>query len=215
MQSLGMCAYKVRLWRLWLACSFRFRWAHRPLCSRFGSGIIPVWGIHLCRSCLCAYSGILACIMLLILLWPSVTQAGMVLAGLGVPTLALSGPWCYKKLPRYVRDVLRLAMGAVVALCGYLLLCREWMIAAPVAVVLFVFWRVYFKVRRERRLRACDGCEELSDKGICSGCRLQANGARRYEQVATQLYLASGQTPASLSSPQGAGSAPVPKQRRL
>jgi hypothetical protein len=120
---------------------------------------------------------------------------GLVLAGLGVPTLVLSGPWCYKKLPRTVRDALRFSMGVMIALCGYLLFCREWMIAGPVMIVLFVFWRTYFKARRERRLHACDGCEELSDKGICGGCELQVDGARRYEQIATQLYLASGQTP--------------------
>ncbi len=205
MQALGMCAYKVRLWWLWLACSFRFRWAHRPLCSRFRSGIVRTGGIHLCRSCLCAYCGILACALSLVLLRPSVTQVGMVLAGIGTPTLALSGPWCYTKFPRAARDVLRLTMGAVIALCGYLLLCRELMVAVPVAVVLFVFWRAYFRVRRAQRLRACDGCEELSDKGICSGCRLQTDGARRYEQIATQLYLASGQTPTFPPSPQGAG----------
>ncbi len=64
---------------------------------------------------------------------------------------------------------------------------------------------VYFKIRRERRLHACDGCEELSEKRICSGCQLQADGARRYEQIATQLYLVSGQTPAFPPSLQGAG----------
>jgi hypothetical protein len=30
-------------------------------------------------------------------------------------------------------------MGAVLALCGYLLICREPVIAVPVAVVLFLF----------------------------------------------------------------------------
>jgi hypothetical protein len=86
-------------------------------------------------------------------------------------------------------------MGAVIVLCGYLLFCREIVIAAAVAAVLLVFWRAYFKVRRTRRLHACDGCEELSDKGICSGCRLQADGVRQYEETATRLYLASGQKP--------------------
>ncbi|UCE49686.1 MAG: hypothetical protein JSW47_05970 [Phycisphaerales bacterium] len=131
----------------------------------------------------------------LALLRPSVTAAAITLGGLGIPTLVLSGPWCYKRLPRAAQDLLRLAMGVVVALCGYLLLCREFKIAVPIAAVLFVFWRIYFAVRRQRRLHACDGCEELSDKGVCSGCRVQADGMRRYEETATQLYLASGQTP--------------------
>ncbi len=195
MRTPGICAYRIRLWWLWLVCSYRFRWAHRPLCRRFQSGVIRVAGVHLCRSCVCAYCGILLSALSLAYLRPSVATAGAALAGLGIPTLALSGPWCYKSMPRAAQDYLRLAMGAVMALCGYLLIRRELMIAVPAAVVLLVFWRAYFKVRRRRRLHACDGCEELSDKAICSGCRLQADGVRRYEQAATQLYLASGQAP--------------------
>ena len=215
MRVLGMRAYKIRLWWLWLACSYRFRWAHRPLCARFRSGIIRLGGLHLCRSCVCAYGGITSCVLLLALLRPSVAAAGMALGGMGIPTLALSGPWCYKKLPRVVRDLLRLAMGAIIALCGYLLLCRELIIAVPIAIVLLIFWMGYFKVRRKQRLHACDGCEELSDKGICTGCRLQAEGVRRYEETATQLYIVSGQTPTLPASPRCSDVAPVPMQKRL
>ena len=157
----------------------------------------------------------LVCVLALILLSPSTASVSVVLFALGAPTLALSGPWCYKKLPRTVQDVLRFTMGAVIALCGYLLLCREWMVAAPVAMVLFIFWKAYLEVRRRRRLRACDGCEELSDKGICSGCMLQAKGVRRYEKIATQLYLASGKVPALPLSTQDAGRASVIVQKRL
>ena len=195
MSGFAICLYRIRLWWLWLACTYRFRWAHRPLCSRFRSGVISVAGIHLCRSCVCAYGGILSCTYLLILLRPSVATAVLNLGVLGIPTLILSGPRCYKKLPRAVQDILRLAMGVIIALCGYLLFCGEFIIAVPFAAVLVVFWRIYFKIRRQRRLHACDGCEELSEKGVCSGCRLQADGVRRYENTATQLYLASGQTP--------------------
>jgi hypothetical protein len=134
-------------------------------------------------------------VLSLAFLRPSSAAAGIVLGGLGIPTLALSGPWCYKFLPRAVRDILRLSMGVTIALCGYLLFRREFVIALPAAVVLLAFWRAYFKARRRRRLHACDGCQELSDQGICAGCQLQAEGVRRYEEAATQLYLASGQTP--------------------
>ena len=187
--------YKIRLWWLWLACSFRFRWAHRPLCSRFRSGTIKMGSAYLCRSCVCAYCGILLCALYLVLLRPSPQKAIMLLAGLGIPTLALSGPWCYKKLHRVVRDLLRLSMGAIISLCVYLMVCRELLVSVVVIFVLTVFWRIYLKARIKRRLHACDGCEELSNNTVCSGCELQADGMRKYEQKATQLYLASGQVP--------------------
>ena len=197
MQTVSGWLFKIRLWWLWLVCSLQFRWAHRPLCARFRSGVIKIGSIHLCRSCVCVYCGILTCTILLILLQPSITGTVIILAVLGIPTLILSGPWCYKKLPRAIRDILRWAMGALIALCGYLLISRELIIAVPVAVALIIFWRVYFKIRRKRKLHACDGCEELADKGICSGCHLQADGVRRYEEIATQLYLKSSQVPES------------------
>jgi hypothetical protein len=126
---------------------------------------------------------------------PSSIIATIALAGLGFPTLALSGPWCYKKLPRVIRDILRWTMGSMIVLCGYLFIHRELIIAVPVAAVLITFWKFYFKARRKRRLHACDGCEELSGNGVCSGCRPQAEGVRRYEDTATQLYLKSSQVP--------------------
>lgn len=117
------------------------------------------------------------------------------LAGLGVPTLALSGPWCYKKLPRIIRDLLRLLMGTIISLCVYLMVFRELLASVVIIFVLTIFWRFYLKARIKRRLHACDGCEELSDNTVCSGCQLQADGMRKYEQKATQLYLESGQVP--------------------
>jgi len=201
MRALSGVAYKVRLWWLWLVCSFRFRWAHRPLCARFRSGVIKVGCVHLCRSCLCAYCGILVCGLSLMLFRPSAANAVAALAGLGVPALALSGPWCYKKWPRAMRDVLRWATGALISLCAYLLICGELIVAGAAAAVLLIFWRAYFHIRRRRRISACDGCEELPDKGVCSGCRLPADGIRRYEEIATRIYLSSGQTPDACRRP--------------
>lgn len=195
MQAFCSGVYKVRLWWLWLVCPFRFRWAHRPLCGRFRPGVIKLGSVYLCRSCACAYTGILICGLSLMLLRPSPAKAVVALAGLSIPTLALSGPWCYKKLPRAIQDLLRWAMGAVIALCGYILVCRELIVAVPVAIVLIIFWRVYLKARRNRRIHECDGCEELLYKRVCSGCELQADGIRRYEAIATRLYLTSGQVP--------------------
>ena len=187
--------YKIKLWWLWLACSFRFRWAHRPLCERFRPGVIKIGGVYLCRSCVCVYCGIFICGLSLVLLHPSFAKAIVLLAGLGVPTLVLSGPWYYKNLPRVIQDFLRLSMGAMIALCVYLLICRELLITAAIMIVLFVFWKVYLRARIKRRLHACDGCVELSDNKICTGCALQAESMRRYEEIATQLYLKSGQIP--------------------
>jgi len=191
--------YRARLWWLWLVCSFRFRWAHRPLCEHFRADVIRVRGVYLCRSCACAYCGILTCGIFLALARPTVTEAGIALACTSIVTLALSSPCCYKKLPRAARDALRWAMGTLIAIVGYLFVCRELIIALPASAVLWIFWRVYFRARRQRRLHACDQCEELAARGVCTGCQIQADGVRRYEEAATRLYLAAGRVPECLS----------------
>lgn len=200
MQTVAAWIFRVRLWWLWLASSFRFRWAHRPLCRRFREDVVSVGGVYLCRSCVCAYCGLLMCGAFIAAMRPSVTATCLTLVSAALVTLALSGPWCYKKLPRTVRDALRWSMGGMIALVGYLFICRELIIALPAVLVFWAFWRFYLGARRKRKMHTCDGCEELASRAVCSGCQVQAEGVRRYEEAATRLYLASGRVPQCLSA---------------
>ena len=75
--------------------------------GRFREDVISVGAVHLCRSCICAYCGLLICGIFLAAARPPVTATCLTLAATALATLALSGPWCYKRLPRIVRDTLR------------------------------------------------------------------------------------------------------------
>jgi hypothetical protein len=193
MTGINTRVFRVRLWLLWIRHSYRFRWAHRPLCSRFRDGVLRIGQVHLCRSCVCAYSGIVVA-ALACLLVPAVRASALpLLCYLMLPTLAFSMPQLYKRCPRWARDGLRFSMGLCISLCFCILLMGKLMVSVLCAGILLLFWRIYFVMRRNRRAQACNACSELG--GICTGCHLQADAVRAYEAEATQLLLASGRNP--------------------
>ncbi len=175
---------------LWLKRTAPFNWAHKPLCSRFASDVIHVFGLHVCRSCTAVYLGCLAAVLGL---WIGHPDGGMVLwpgIGLSAVVFPLSAPKLYKRWPRWFRDILRFSVGAVFPFYLYLGLNGYAPIAATLLLLLAVFWRVYFSLRGKRKSRACDGCEHLSAGEICPGYALQAVAIRKYEQEATDIVVA-------------------------
>jgi len=185
----------MRLRFLWLKHTYPYRWAHRPLCSRFRRDILKVGPIHLCRSCLCVYAGLLVSGAALAC-FPMIRNSAIpLLLCLGVPTLILSAPLLYAKFSRHVRDVLRFSTGCCIPLCICTGLTGHVAASALCAVILFLFWRIYFTLRRNRKAAACTGCVEIGEPGICSGCSRQADGIRAYETEATALLLSARGVP--------------------
>lgn len=193
MAGINSRALQVRLWLLWIRHSFRFRWAHRPLCSRFSDGVLRIGQVHLCRSCVCAYSGIVLAALACLFLDTVRAWALPLLICVMVPTLGFSMPRLYKRCSRRLRDGLRFSMGCCISLCVCVMLMGELVVSALCAGTLLVFWRIYFVMRRQRKAQACNACPELG--GICTGCHIQADAIRAYEAEATQLLLASGRNP--------------------
>jgi uncharacterized membrane protein len=193
MTGINSRALNVRLWLLWIRHAYRFRWAHRPLCSRFSDGVLRIGQVHLCRSCVCAYGGIVVGALACLFLNAVRESAVPLLVCLMIPTLAFSMPQLYRRCSRRVRDLLRFSMGCCIALCLCVMLMGKLIVSALCAGILLVFWRIYFVMRRNRRAQACNACPELG--GICTGCRIQADAVRAYEAEATSLLLASGKKP--------------------
>jgi hypothetical protein len=183
----------VRLRILWLRHSYRFRWAHRPLCSRFSDGVVRFGQVHLCRSCVCAYCGIVLCAIACLFLNVVRESAVPLLVCLMVPTLGFSMPRLYKRCSRRVRDLLRYSMGCCISLCICVMLKGNAVVSGLCVSILLIFWRIYFVMRRNRKAQACNACPELGR--ICTGCRIQADAVRAYEAEATHLLLASGRKP--------------------
>ena len=176
---------RLRLRMLWLRHAHSFLWAHHPLCERFRGDVLRIGHVRLCRSCLAVYLGIAAGGILFAT--TSLVSTPTLPVTLAVPTIFLSHPRLYKRMPRIARDLLRGSMGLLIASCGGLLLSGSLVTGALLSVAVFTFWRFYFRLRRTRRLAACDGCPELNAGGVCRGFAHQAECVRNYEREATEL----------------------------
>ncbi len=189
MQAVKSKLLGLRLRVLWLQHSYRFRWAHRPLCPRFRDGILRIGGVHFCRSCVCLYCGGILCAVVCAC-FPAVRQKAVpLLLCVMAPTIALSAPPLYGRWPRPLRDLLRSCMGCAIVLCVYAMLGGHTFVSVICAGAMFVFWRVYFAQRRRRRAAACNNCPELGQSRICTGCTVQAAGIRAYETEATDILM--------------------------
>ena len=190
---------------LWLVHVYAFNWAHKPLCDRFRHDVVRIGHVHLCRSCLLAYAGILAGVAASIAA-PSFlqTHGATVFVSIATATILFSLPFWYKRWPRCLRDVLRFCMGLSIALCGCLLVSGQIVVGIVGAIGLATFWRTYLALRRRRRLHSCAGCPELNGRHICSGFQSQTECLRTYEEKATRWILANT-APTTRSHTCGAG----------
>lgn len=193
---LGPWRTRFALAKLRLRHTYRFRWAHKPLCDRFRRDVFRFANVTVCRSCTMVYAGlaggVVACLLFRYVLSP---VAPWLLLVLGGGTVVGSLPWWYRCWPRSARDILRFSLGLTIALCGYLILSGHLLPGLAGVVVLAGFHKIYMTLRRARRLRACDGCPDLQEVGICPGYREQADHVRQYEIEATELLLANGLEP--------------------
>ncbi len=180
-------------WRwLWLSYVYPFYFAHKPLCERFRRDVLRVGHVHVCRSCTLVYAGIVG---VGVLCWPfrgplRDLSVGLFLVLAG-GTLALSFPAWYKYWPRPMRDVLRFALGGLIALCGFLLVSGHFVMGLAAAAGLLATWKMFMILRNRQSACRCGGCPRLSAKRICPGYALQASIIRQYEEAATELLTAS------------------------
>jgi hypothetical protein len=181
---------------LWLSYVYPFYFAHKPLCERFRHEVLRIGHIHVCRSCTLVYAGIGSVAVTCWLFRAALREmrvelflgSFLVLAG---ATLALSFPTWYKRWPRPMRDVLRFALGGLIAMCGYVLISGHIVVGLAAAAGLLATWKAFMVLRNRRTVHRCDGCARLSPKQICPGYTLQASIIRQYEEAATELLTAS------------------------
>lgn len=191
---------KIYLKWLWYSRTCSFQWAHKPLCRHFKADIITLGHIHLCRSCCCLYAGILSGLCLR--WWFPEWNENYAVAGLMALSLfvvPLSRPDLYKKMPRFIRDVLRFSLGIMVSQTVLMLFTHHVLFALPLLILLLIFRRCYYKQRYRRKLKYCKSCEDYAEGKICPGFAKQAALIRQYEEEATDYLLKTGYVPACLS----------------
>jgi hypothetical protein len=192
---------RLRIKMLWPKHAYRFCWAHKPLCDRFAEDVLKLGPVYLCRSCTAAYAGILAGVLLVFLAPASGKYFPAAFFAVLLGVVILSIPSLYKSLRRIFRDGVRFASGLLIPVCISLCAGPGYWIGIPGLAILFVFWCIYLRMRKARKLRECDGCPELGQNRICSGFAMQAGHIRQYQAEADELLIATGYVPECVISP--------------
>ena len=185
--------YNIRLKWIWLYHTYTFNWAHRPLCDRFKSGVLQFGRLHLCRSCMFAYIGIVLGIFISLKYSTFIRHIQLIsLISALFPVILLSYPRWYKRFPRFIQDGLRLTMGIFIGIVPFLIVYQNYLTGIITFIFMSVFWGIYLRQRQIRKRHACDKCPEYDLPEICSGFKEQAAAIRLYEIEATDLMYQSG-----------------------
>ena len=172
---------------LWLKWSWPFRWAHKPLCDRFRHDVLRLGRLHVCRSCVCIYSGMLAAVLTFSLAGSVVSTAWPILAAGLLASVGFSYPGWYRRWSRPVRDALRFGAGFFCVLGFLLTVDAHWPTGNGLGLLLVACWLYFFRVRGGIKSSACDGCAEVGCHSVCSGYQFQAELARGFEEEASDL----------------------------
>jgi hypothetical protein len=186
---------KLCLSLIWVKHSWRFIFAHKPLCESFSEDVIEIKGAHLCRSCCFLYLGLFAALLTLIIVNIDTLALEITYAMSLLICITLSCPQIYKKLPRNLRDVLRLTLGSLITLTFFLILTGQFILGGVGAAILLAFRKRYNHHRAKRKLNACNSCSEYGKDKVCSGFAQQIVHIKRYQEEATDWKLASGYIP--------------------
>jgi len=181
---------------LWLKKSYSFNWAHKPLCQNYSEDVIKLGHVSLCRSCTCAYLGVLFGLVFPVFVPEFFAgYSKTILLLLIALTLPLSHPFIYKRLHRRVRDLLRFSLGTLIAVGTRVALHTSVVLGLGTFVLCFVAWKMYYHKRATRKIEKCLQCEEYSENHICSGYTQQSQCIREYEEDATEYLLKTGYRP--------------------
>ena len=182
------------MWWVWRRCDWVYRWAHHPLCERFGRDVWRIGPVHVCRSCTLLYASAFVGVGTGWFMAGRVSAWGL-LWGLMVLVLPLSHPRLYEKQSRFARDLLRCGAGLIAGLLLVMILRGGAVVGAAHVVLLGAVYGWYRRSRQRVLASACEGCPELGARGTCSGFRLQSERILAYEPMATELIMRSGWRP--------------------
>lgn len=159
---------------------WRFKFAHKPLCNHYKSGVFSFKNIHICKSCSLAYIAIF-----LSLFFPMIDNLQFLILTFVVFIFSL--PKIYENFPRHLKNVLRFLSGLVLGLSFKYLIMGN--VLGLIGFSLAVLYRVLSaKSRSTKKQKICHNCDERN-LGICSGFQLQAQAFRNFEEEYYQKFL--------------------------
>lgn len=175
------------LWKTYQV-SWRFRFAHHPLCERFEGQVWKLRSMYLCQGCTLAYLGVLTGFLLFFAFNISLSPINW----LAVGSFCLLLPLIIESIGvdrRLIKRIIRYTTGIGIGSLFWLLLSEPDFVMKVGAIIFAVVGFQVFRFIRgsSERQDTCEACPELHTGGICSGLEMEAEAMRKYSDYATSL----------------------------
>ncbi len=187
---ISLARLKLRLLEksLWWKHSWWFQLAHGPLCDRYRHNTFKIGSFYLCRSCTLLYPA--SIITLGATFWFQPELVPILIAAYSLLPILLfaSYPWIYRKIPRLIRDAIRIGTGIFSGFLFSLLLTSWFWLSLATFAGLFVVFKFFQAKRKHVKQTECNGCPELGGNAVCSGYQQQADSIRNYRACLEEEY---------------------------
>lgn len=168
---------------------YKFVFLHKPLCPRYESNTIKIFGMYVCKSCLLLYSGFIITLSLLI---PKVEyiyfDKYFILFCIGCfLTFLASYPSIYAKFRPLTKNFVRLYDGIFFA--GIFFICfKISLIAGISSIVGFIIFRDLYNKRRNSR-NLCKDCNQLQEGKTCIGYQKQKEALLKIDEEYSNIIM--------------------------
>lgn len=179
---------RMRLFFKKIKVSWRFHFAHHPLCDNYRNQIFEINGIYLCQGCTLTYIGIFLGLISSLLLNLDLSIIEWLIIGLGILVFLFIIEFLNisnRKIKRLIRFVTGIGLGSFI---WFLFSSTNFYVSLIAIIFTYLGYRV-FKIIRSSQVKEdkCLSCSEFNKGKICSGLALEAQVNREYSEYATNL----------------------------
>ena len=168
--------------------SWRFKFAHHPVCVSYRDHYWKIKGVYICQGCALVYSSFFAALLFLIFFQITLELVHYLIIGLGIliPILIIE---LTKIEQRITKRLSRILIGiGIGSLFSTFLLSDELIVKFFAFLVVIIRFFSFKLVRRStKREDKCNLCSEYKSNVNCSGLRLEAEAMRQYSDYASDL----------------------------
>ena len=169
---------------------YKFIFLHKPLCEKYKSNTLKIFGLYVCRSCLLLYTGFFISLIYTILTIKTVHIDKYFYLGLlgCILTFAVSYPPIYARYRRITKDFIRFYDG--IFLAAFFVICFKFNIYIGIAsIVAFLVMR-YFYNKKRPCARICKDCPNLIEGQTCEGYIQQKEALLKVEEEYSNIMTA-------------------------
>ncbi len=174
----------IKRWEL----SWRFKFAHHPICTNYRTHFWKVGGLYLCQGCSLVYSSFLITLLFLIIFHVILLPAQYLIVGMSLLVSIL----LIEKYNANLRFIKRLArvgtgLGLGISFSAFLLYPDLFIKLGGLFVSLAGFYLFNYIRRTKEKEDKCQTCADYQGHKICYGLRLEAEAMRKYSEYASDL----------------------------